>query len=209
MVMVLGATMAIAWSDATPSYDPFNAPVALASELVATPDDYLAPVERVGPAVEEPPPIAVIPKAPPVQILIPLLDVHRAVEKVGVDRYGVMALPVNAWNAGWYKGSPVPGAPGDTVIEGHAGYPGQPMLFGRLVTLRPGDKIVVVLADRTRQLFIVVSMTSIPVGSVPPQMAEPYGPPRLTLLTCTGHFDKGSYSYSSRLVVEARYAGVV
>jgi hypothetical protein len=40
-------------------------------------------------------------------------------------------------------------------------------------------------------------------------MAEPYGPPRLTLITCTGHFDDKAYSYSSRLVVEARYQGVI
>src|SRR5882762_850177 len=76
-----------------------------------------------------------------------LLDVHRAVEKVGVDGSGVMDLPVNSWNAGWYKGSPIPGAPGDSVIEGHAGYPGKPMIFGKLDTLHTGDRIIVVLAD--------------------------------------------------------------
>ena len=210
MVVVLGLTLAVSPSDATPNYDPLNAPVPMASELVAFPDDYLAPMQRLAPLPPEaPPPRVVVPRAAPVQILIPLLDVHRAVDKVGTDRYGRMELPGNSWNAGWYKGSPVPGAPGDAVIEGHAGYPGKPMLFGRLVTLRPGDKIVVVLADHTRRLFIVVSTSSLPVGTTPAHMAEPYGPPRLTLITCTGHFDKDRYSYSSRLVVEARYAGVV
>jgi sortase (surface protein transpeptidase) len=148
-----------------------------------------------------------IPTARPVQLLIPSLDVHRPIEAVGVDRSGVMDLPVNFWNAGWYKGGPVPGAPGDAVIEGHAGYPGQPLIFGKLVTLRPGDKVVVVLADGSRFLFLVESMASVQVGSSPPGMAEPYGPPRLTLITCTGHFDKNTYSYSSRLVVEASFAG--
>jgi hypothetical protein len=149
------------------------------------------------------------PSAPPVQLLIPLLDVHRAVEAVGVNRSGVMNLPVNSWNAGWYKGGPVPGAPGDAVIEGHAGYPGHPMIFGRLVALRPGDRIIVVLADKTQQLFLVDSMSRLAVGVAPPGMAEPYGPPRLTLITCTGHFDQGSYSYSQRLVLEASYAGTI
>jgi len=149
-----------------------------------------------------------IPKAPPVQLLIPSLDIHRPVEAVGVDRSGVMKLPVNFWNAGWFKGSPVPGAPGDAVIEGHAGYPGQPLIFGRLVALRPGDHVTVVLADGTRRLFKVESMTRVPVGTAPPGMAEPYGPPRLTLITCTGHFDQGRYSYSQRLVLEASYAGL-
>jgi sortase family protein len=152
---------------------------------------------------------ALIPTAPPAQLLIPALNVHRAVETVGADRSGVMNLPVNAWNAGWYKGGPIPGAPGDAVIEGHAGYPDQPMIFGKLVQLHVRDQIIVVLSDGSRRLFLVDSMATVPVGSAPAGMAEPYGPPRLTLITCTGHFDQNSYSYSSRLVLEASYAGVV
>ena len=155
------------------------------------------------------PPQPKVPTAAPVQLLIPSLDVHRAVEKVGVDQSGVMNLPSNAWNAGWYKGGPVPGAPGDAVIEGHAGYPGKPMIFGKLVSLKPGDRIIVVLGDGTRQLFLVVSTTRVPVGAAPAGFAEPYGLPRLTLITCTGHFDKASYSYAERLVVETRYAGLI
>src|SRR5450759_1988247 len=151
---------------------------------------------------------ALIPTAPPVQLLIPTLNVHRAVEGVGVNRSRVMNLPVNAWNAGWYNGSPIPGAPGDAVIEGHAGYPGQPMIFGRLSELRAGDQIVVVLADKSRRLFLVVSMSSVPVGVTPAGMAEIGGPPRLTLITCTGSFDATTFSYSRRLVVELSYAGL-
>jgi Sortase domain len=152
---------------------------------------------------------ALIPTAPPAELLIPNLNVHRAVEGVGVNRYGVMNLPVNGWNAGWYKGGPTPGAPGDAVIEGHAGFPNQPMIFGKLSTLRPGDQIVVVLADKSQRLFVVVSTTSFRVGSAPAGFAEPYGPPRLTLVTCSGDFDDASHSYSRRLVVEASYAGLV
>jgi len=152
---------------------------------------------------------ALIPTAPPVQLLIPVLKVHRPVEAVGVNRYGFMNLPSNGWNAGWYKGGSVPGAPGDAVIEGHAGYPDQPMLFGHLSSLHRGDQIVVVLADNSRRLFEVVSMTSVPVGVAPPGMGEVAGVPRLTLITCTGSFDATSFSYSRRLVVEASYAGRV
>jgi hypothetical protein len=156
-----------------------------------------------------PPPQVQAPTAPPVQILIPVLDVHRAVEAVGIGRSGVIDVPVNSWNAGWYSGGPVPGAPGDSVIEGHAGYPGQPMIFGKLATLKPGAQVVVVLSDGSRQLFLVNSMTSVPVGTAPPGFAEPYGPPRLTLITCNGYFDSATYTYSSRLAVELTYAGTV
>jgi Sortase domain len=152
---------------------------------------------------------ALIPSAPPVQILIPLLRVHRTVEAVGTNRSGVMDLPTNGWNAGWYKAGPVPGAPGDAVIEGHAGYPDQPMIFGKLSTLKAGDQIVVVLADNSQRLFVVVSATSIPVGVAPPGFASPYGPPRLTLVTCSGDFDAATHTYSRRMVLQASYAGVV
>jgi hypothetical protein len=146
---------------------------------------------------------------PPVQLLIPSLNVHRPVEAVGASRFKVMNLPVNAWNAGWYKDGPVPGAPGDAVIEGHAGYPDQPMLFGKLSSLKPGAQIVIVLADGSRRLFLVVKTTSVPVGVAPPGLADPNGSPRLTLITCTGSFDANTFSYSRRLVVEATYAGKV
>jgi hypothetical protein len=152
---------------------------------------------------------ALVPTSPPVQLLIPALNVHRAVEGVGTNRFGVMNLPVNGWNAGWYKAGPIPGAPGDAVIEGHAGYPDQPMIFGKLATLKRGDKVFVVLADGSRRLFLISSMTTLPGGVAPPGMAEPYGPPRLTLVTCTGHFDATNKYYSQRLVVEASYAGIV
>lgn len=150
---------------------------------------------------------ALIPTAPPVQLLIPTLNVHRPVEAVGVNRSRVLNVPVNAWNAGWYKDGPVPGAPGDAVIEGHAGFPGEPMLFGRLGTLRRGDQVIVLLADGSRQVFLVSSMTSVAAGSALPGLADPNGPARLTLLTCSGQFDKDKYSYSKRLVVQASYAG--
>jgi LPXTG-site transpeptidase (sortase) family protein len=152
---------------------------------------------------------ALIPTAAPVQLLIPTLNVHRPVEAVGVNRYGFINLPANGWDAAWYRDGPVPGAPGDAVIEGHAGYPDQPMLFGKLGTLHRGDQIIVVLADKSRRLFEVVSMTSVAVGVAPPGLADANGAPRLTLITCTGSFDASSFSYSRRLVVEARYAGKV
>jgi sortase family protein len=152
--------------------------------------------------------IPVGPTAPPVEVLIPVLDVHRPVEKIGFDQSGMMGLPVNYWNAGWFEYGPVPGAPGDAVIEGHSGYPGRPLLFGRLYTLRPGDRIIVVLADRSRRLFIVASKATVPAGSSPQGLADPYGPARLTLVTCTGSFNKYTYSSSERLLVFANYAGL-
>lgn len=219
LAALLAATMAFSSRDGIPSDRvPVNAYLDAA---VATPSGIASPqvpgdkFDTFRPFLVSQPPVAApvaqapIPTAPPVQLLIASMDVHRPVEAVGLDRHGAMKVPANWWNAGWYKGGPVPGAPGDAVIEGHAGYPDQPLIFGKLDTLRPGDRIVVVLSDGSRQLFLVASKATVPAGSAPPGMGEPYGLPRLTLITCTGHFDDKNYSYSRRLVIEARYAGLV
>jgi hypothetical protein len=211
LALLLAVTLVSSWRDAVPSAR-YVFPVGSATSSTAVADDNLHPdwpAEVSSSHAMGPAPQAQVPTAPPVQLLIADLNIHRAVEAVGVGRSGVIDVPVNAWNAGWYNGGPVPGAPGDSVIEGHAGYPGQPMIFGKLATLRPGAQVLVVLSDGSRQLFLVNSMTSVPVGTAPEGFAEPYGPPRLTLITCTGYFNQDTYSYSSRLVVELSYAGPV
>jgi hypothetical protein len=212
LAVVLAVTLLFTWRDAVPS-DAYVFAAGRASSVQASDNNLRlgrpAQVSSSHSVAMAPPAQAQVPTAPPVQILIADLDVHRAVEAVGVGRSGVINVPVNSWNAGWYSGGPVPGAPGDSVIEGHAGYPGQPMIFGKLATLRPGAQVVVVLSDGTRQLFLVGSMSSVPVGTAPPGFAEPYGPPRLTLITCNGHFNDNTYTYSSRLAVELTYAGTV
>lgn len=211
LVVLLGVTLVFSWRDAVPA-DRYV--FSVGSPTSTTP--YAQNGLRLGRPAQGSSshsvavaPIAQVqfPTAPPVEILIPDLDVHRAVEAVGVDRSGVMNVPVNSWNAGWYQYGSVPGAPGDAVIEGHAGYPGQPMIFGKLATLKAGARVTVVLSDGSRQIFTVDSMASVPVGTAPPGFAEPYGPPRLTLITCNGYFDAKTYTYSSRLAVELSYAG--
>ncbi len=206
LLVLLAVTVATSWRDGMPTDQ--------LADLVAPPVTTIgsAQLSRTGsklPLVQPAPaPQPYMPSAPPVQLLISRLDVHRAVEKVGVDEFGTMKLPVNAWNAGWYRWGPVPGAPGDAVIEGHAGYPKQPMIFGKLATLHTGDRIVVVLADGSRQLFIVASMRIVAAGSAPAGLGTFSGRPRLTLVTCTGHFDKKNFWYSDRLLLEATYAGL-
>jgi len=209
LVALLVVTTAASWRDGIPTDELANqaAPMGVASATVPVDDLSVLPHARPKPA-PAPSPLPRGPISPPVQLLIPLLDVHRAVENVGVDQFGALNLPVNSWNAGWYEWGPVPGARGDAVIEGHAGYPRHPMLFSKLATLQPGAQIVVVLADGSRRLFLVVSMRSVPAGSAPSGLADPSGPARLTLVTCTGHFDNKSFWYSERLLVEARYAGL-
>jgi LPXTG-site transpeptidase (sortase) family protein len=204
---VIVATLAFTWSDGPPPPGVID-PVAPRAAFGLQPSTYFAWMAIAvgassGIIVQTP-----TPTSPPATILIPSLNVHRPVEAVGLDRNGMMIQPENLWNAGWYQGGPVPGAPGDAVIEGHAGYPNAPLLFGKLQQLHAGDQIVVVLADGSRRLFLVASQAIWPAGKTPPSLGEPYGPPRLTLITCTGPFDDHYKTYADRLVVEATYAGL-
>jgi len=210
LLVLLAVTMAFSWRDGARS-DEYVYPVVPPASMQVSGDNLSAKprsAATVPVAATAAPVQPQEPTAPPVMLLIPLLDVHRPVETVGMDQSGVMNLPVNSWNAGWFKYGPVPGASGDAVIEGHSGYPRHPMIFAKLVTLKKGDRIIVVLSDGSRRLFLVVSKRIVPAGSAPAGLADPYGPPRLTLVTCTGLFDYKTYESSERLLLEARYAGL-
>ncbi len=209
MGAMLAAALLVSSSDGTPAGDAVIDPVARAPKFVPEPSVDFGRVAaaavggHISVTLPEPP----VPSAPPATILIASLNVHRPVEPVGVDRSGYMYQPANLWNAGWYKNGPVPGAPGDAVIEGHAGYPKAPLLFANLNKLKRGDQIVIVLADGSKQLFLVGSVTVWRPGTAPSDMGQPYGLPRLTLITCTGPFDDHYKTYADRLVVQASYAG--
>lgn len=206
LAAVIGVTLAFAWSDGTPNPGVVD-PVMPAARFVPEPSMNFGWIgAAVGGHIDVTYHVP-IPTSPPATILIKSINVHRPVEAVGVDRSGAMKVPQNPWNAGWYKYGPVPGAPGDAVIEGHSGYPDAPLVFGRLDRLLKGDKIVVVLADGSRRLFLVDSIAVWPARAHPTGLFDPGGPPRLTLITCTGSFDDQSKTSADRLVVEASYAG--
>jgi LPXTG-site transpeptidase (sortase) family protein len=216
LIALLTAALAVSWRDGVPadgSVDPGSPPSTDIASMQVSGNNLsgkagLASRLLVAPTPDPQPLLPTGPTAAPVEVLIPALDVHRPVEKIGMNQSGVLDLPTNYWDAGWFEYGPVPGAEGDAVIEGHSGYPGQPLLFAGLYKLRPGDRIIVVLADKSRRLFIVASKVAVPAGASPQGLADPYGPARLTLITCTGSFNKYTYSSSQRLLVFANYAGL-
>jgi Sortase domain len=219
LVILLLTALALAWPKTVPMSPPRDAAIAapaLASALRALgnvpPGDDLSR-NRLRPVPPPPagwpnpmlfPPVA---SASPVQLFITSLNLHPLVESVAVERSGAMSPPYNYFDVGWYRLGPVPGDLGDAVIDGHAGYPDQPLVFGRLSKLKLNDKIVVVLADGSQRTFLVDSVKSWPWTAHPTGLFQPDGPARLTLITCAGKFNDKTYAYAERLVVEARYSG--
>ncbi len=177
-------------------------PVAVHASAIAAAPVGVPPVEQRDPSIFVTPPVA-----PPVRLLIPSLHIDAHVEALGVDSSGAMESPHNIWNVGWYRGGPTPGAGGDSVIDGHVGLPGSPLVFSNLARLAMGADVVAVLADGTRSRFTVSDMRSWPANSHPSGLFGGDGQPRLSLITCTGSYDRRSQNYADRLIVEADYVG--
>ena len=213
LVAVLVIGLDLSWPANPQPVQPPAVPM-IASRTVAVPpvtagpfeDDQAPPrpsrLSRI-PFFPPPPP----PPAVPVQLLVASLNLHPVVESVGVDRFGAMSPPYKYFNVGWYNLGPIPGDPGDAVIDGHAGYPDQPLVFGRLGTVKLGAQLVVVMADRSRRTFTVKSVKSWPWSAHPAGLFQGDGPARLTLITCSGAFNDKTHAYAERLVVEATYNG--
>ena len=144
------------------------------------------------------------PVALPVRLRIPSIGVDTALVRLSVDAAGALVPPQDFGRAGWFPGSPVPGAVGPAVIAGHVDSYRGPAVFFRLRNLAPGDEVLVDRADGTRALFTVTGIDRYPKDAFPTQRV--YGPtarPELRLITCGGDFDREARSYRDNVVVTA------
>jgi len=156
-----------------------------------------------GPIAAAPLPDAA-PVALPVALTIPAIGVRTPLIHLGLTAGGALQVPPTASIAGWYTGSPRPGAIGSAVIAGHIDSYLGPGIFFRLSLLRRGDRVYVRRADGTLAVFAVTSVRTYPKDHFPTQSV--YGPapdPELRLITCGGTFDYALRSYLSNVVVYA------
>jgi LPXTG-site transpeptidase (sortase) family protein len=181
-----------------------GAGLALTRHPVAT----IYPAAAVLPAPTGP--IAAVPEqgpvqvSPPVALTIPSIGVQTSLVDLGLTATGALQVPPSTAVAGWYTGSPRPGAVGSAVIAGHIDSRTGPGVFYHLSSLRPGDRVYVRRADGTLAAFRVTVVrqylkddfpTSVVYGAVPD--AE------LRLITCGGTFDYATGHYLSNTVAYA------
>lgn len=158
----------------------------------------------VGSGVGSDPPAALAP--PPVHLRLPRLHVDAPVIPVSVGVDGLLGVPDNPRQLGWWSGSARPGMPsGSIVIDGHVDSAalGRGALF-HLREARPGDDVVITNAAGTSTRYTVVARRSYPKTSLP--VAEVFAAdvsPRLVLLTCGGRFDEATRHYADNVVVYA------
>ena len=155
-------------------------------------------------------PIAAVPQqrsaqvSPPVTLTIPSIGVQTSLIRLGLTASGTLQVPQSTAVAGWYTGSPRPGAVGSAVIAGHIDSRTGPGIFFRLSSLRPGDRVYVRRADGTLAVFRVTAVRQFPKDSFPTSAV--YGPvpdPEVRLITCGGTFDPQLGSYLSNTIVYA------
>jgi Sortase domain len=157
-----------------------------------------------GPIVAPPPSAAA--KVPrPVSLTIPLIGVKTNLITLGLAPGGSMQVPVSFTVAGWFTGSPRPGAVGSSIIVGHIDSADRgPAVFYRLPELKRGDDVFVKRADGTTVEFRVTEVQRYLKDHFPTQTV--YGPTpdaELRLITCGGAFDSATGHYLSNIVVYA------
>jgi LPXTG-site transpeptidase (sortase) family protein len=142
--------------------------------------------------------------SPPVTLTIPSIGVQTSLIHLGLTADGTLQVPQSTAVAGWYTGSPRPGAVGSAVIAGHIDSRTGPGVFFRLSSLRPGDRVYVRRADGTLAVFRVTAVRQFSKDSFPTSAV--YGPtpdPEVRLITCGGTFDPQLGSYLSNTIVYA------
>ena len=144
---------------------------------------------------------------PPVAVQIDAAGVNGLVEtREIVD--GALTAPSGPWIVAWYLQSARPGESGNVVMGGHVDYwTVGPAIFSGLGTLAEGEEIEVTDAAGNAYAYAVEWVRAYPVTEITPdQLREIVGPtdhPSLTLITCSGEFDRGRGEYLMRLVVRA------
>jgi len=157
-----------------------------------------------GPIVAPPQSAAPKPVAAPVSLTIPLIGVRTQLITLGLTPTGELQVPSSTAVAGWYTGSPRPGAIGSAIIVGHIDSYSRPGVFYRLIKLTRGDRIYVKRTDGTLVEFRVTSVQTYLKNRFPTE--DVYGPvpdAELRLITCGGAFDTATGHYLSNIVVYA------
>ena len=171
-------------------------PVAGVAALPAPTGPIVAPPQSADPR----------PVPRPVSLTIPLIGVQTPLITLGLTSSGALQVPSlsQVSIAGWYTGSPRPGAIGSAIIVGHINGYGKSGVFDRLDELHSGDKVYVKRADGTLVEFSVTKVQTYLKDHFPTQAV--YGPtpdPELRLITCGGTLDTATDHYLSNVVVYA------
>jgi LPXTG-site transpeptidase (sortase) family protein len=154
----------------------------------------------VSPAAPNADPVA---NPSPVRMLIPRIGVNALIESRGLDSGRNMQTPTDFRHVAWYNLGPVPGAPGNALVNGHVSWWTGSAVFSRLGELRAGDSVTVIRGDGTRVTFRVTARRIVAANARVASLFAPSRTATLTLITCSGTWDPRIMSDTHRLLVSA------
>lgn len=199
----------------TPSVSTPRRPVAMTSHPVDSAaratraTSTRATVARATPAPVSVAVAALPAPARPQKIDMPRLSVEAMVLPVR-STDGVLEVPDNPSEIGWWIGSAPPGsAEGTTVLAGHVDSAKWGLgAFHQLVDLVAGDLVnVTTTAGRREAYRVTARRTYDKSAGLPAELFTRGGPARLVLVTCGGQFDDTAKSYDDNIVVIATPSG--
>ena len=191
-MLVAGAAFAL-----VPLLVPVGPPVPVAASAAAPAPTGTAPVARAVSAGDTDAPV-------PVELMLPD-GTTSPIVPVGVAPDEQMAVPERVAEVGWYRFGPAPGVAGSSVLAGHVDDREQgPGAFTRLDELTADGIVLVRRAGAPEQGWRIVEVRTVDKDELDLRaLFDRAGPPRLTLVTCGGAFDRGSRQYEDNVVVTA------
>jgi sortase (surface protein transpeptidase) len=146
--------------------------------------------------------------ATPLHLSIPCIGVDTALISLGLQDDGTVEVPTDPAAAGWFRLGTVPGRRGSSVILGHVDSVDGPAVFAGLSTMRPRDRVQVVLSDDSLMTFAVTGIETYANADFPADRVYAGTTRRreLNLVTCGGEYDAGRGGYQSNVVVFTRRA---
>ncbi|MGB8649867.1 MAG: class F sortase [Mycobacteriales bacterium] len=142
----------------------------------------------------------------PLAVQVLRAGISAGVVPVSVGRDGMLGIPEDVRQVGWWQAGAAAGsAAGTVVLVGHVDSAKQGAgAFSSLRQLDPGDRVVLSGAGGARTVYVVSARRQYPKSALP--RAEVFGQgslPRLVLLTCGGPFNSATRHYEDNVVVYA------
>ena len=160
-----------------------------------------APTETPTPT---PVPPTATPEPPANRFVIPSVGIRAVVETQGLDANMVMENPEDPFQVAWYDFTAKPGTPGNTVFAGHVDHirVGR-AVFWNLRDVQVGDIMEYHSIDGPIYRYRVTRITTQNASTPANDFVAPTAVETMTVITCTGSFDRDSRSYDQRLIVQA------
>ena len=185
--------------DVTPTVTPTLKPTRPSLGLVPSP----TPAPTMTPTPTPVPPTPT-PEPPANRFVVPTIGVRAVVEPRGLDANLVMEVPEDPFQVAWYDFTAQPGTPGNTVFAGHVDHVrvGR-AVFWNLRNVKIGDMMEYHSIDGQLYRYRVTRITTQSASTPANEFVAPTAVETMTVITCTGSFDRSSRSYDQRLIVQA------